>query len=152
MVSSGNISVWIFQSNPKRFNAIDALSDGRLQHKMHWLVTRYQKQIKQGHLGLIWNCGKDAGIYALARVESDPQYAFNFPEEEQYWLERPKEPGACRVELAITRSFPDRPILKQQLSVVEGLQGLSILNYFQATNFPVTDEEWRLISDLIDKV
>lgn len=57
--------VWIFQTNPNRYDILNALSD-LSYNKETWLVNQYQNEIKQGDIALIWMSGnKDGGIYAV---------------------------------------------------------------------------------------
>jgi len=52
-VDSGQSRVWIFQANPDRFDVLKAVSCEELEEDV-WLVTRYQKQIHAGDVGLRW--------------------------------------------------------------------------------------------------
>ena len=64
--------VWIFQADPNRYNVISALSDPALG-SLCWQVNQYKNLIKQGDVALIWMSGKEAGVYAVAGVTSDPE-------------------------------------------------------------------------------
>lgn len=149
-MSKSSNSVWIFQANPQKYDVVGALSDQRM-HKLRWLVNQHKSDIKQGHLVLIWMSGNDeeAGIYALARVESDPANLPELPEGRTYWVTEGMDKDALRVDLSILRSFINRPIVRKDLKTVQGLQKLSIFRNAQGTNFDVKDEEWQLISDFI---
>jgi len=43
----------------------------------------------------------------------------------------------------------NRPVFRSELKEISGLENLSILKQPQGTNFPVTDEEWKIISSLM---
>jgi len=43
----------------------------------------------------------------------------------------------------------NRPLFRSELKEVSGLKNLSILKRPQETNFPVTDQEWKIISSLM---
>jgi len=73
MINDDDISVWIFQGNPQRYDVLNALSDNEIGNNIHWLVNQHRKKIKKGHLGLIWMSGSDAGIYAITRINNDPK-------------------------------------------------------------------------------
>lgn len=150
-VSKSSNSVWIFQANPQRYDVIGALSDQRLSNKLRWLVNQRKDDIKRGHIALIWMSGDDdeAGIYALARVESDPAKMPELPEGKAYWLDEGRGREVLRVDLSILKSFVNKPIVRRKLKTIPGLQNLSIFQNAQGTNFGVRDEEWLLISDLI---
>ena len=145
---ASDISIWIFQANPRKFDILNALSDKNLGNRIHWLVNQYRKKIKKGHLGLIWMSGAEAGIYALARIETNPSLMKEFPAEKRYWLEPIDKEEKIRVEMTILRKFINRPILKKKLLSIPGLENLSIIRRPQGTNFPVTDKEWKIISQL----
>jgi EVE domain len=140
------ISVWLFQANPDRYDILNALSDGEIGNSMHWLVNQHKTKIRKGHLGLIWMSGIEAGIYALTRIESDPAIMEELPPERKYWSDTAEKETAMRVSMTVVRRFTNRPILKSTLIGLPGLQGLSILRQLQGTNFPVTDSEWRIIA------
>lgn len=139
-------TVWIFQGDPKRYD----FSKGLLENKIHWLVNQHKDSIKKGHYGLIWMSGKQAGIYALAKIESDPQLIEEFEYEKKYWFNpEEEEEKAVRVELTIFKRFLDKPILRETIMKTSGLGALSILRAPQRTNFPVTDAEWEIISKML---
>ncbi len=142
------ISIWIFQANPRRYDILNALSDEEVGNTIHWLVNQHRKKIKKGHLALLWLSGKEAGIYAIARIETNPTFMKENPAEKRYWLGDPKE-EAVRVRLTIIRKMINYPIMKKDLINLKGLENLSIFRYSQGTNFPVNDHEWNLISNLL---
>jgi hypothetical protein len=148
-IDSNETSVWIFQANPQRYDILNSLSDIEIGNSIHWLVNQHRKKIKAGHLGLIWMSGSEAGIYALARVESNPAIMKEFPAEKKYWTDSTEKEEAMRVKMTIMRRFTNNPILKRKLIETEGLNKLSILRQFQGTNFPVRNKEWQIISQLI---
>jgi hypothetical protein len=145
-LENDEISVWLFQANPQRYDILNSLSDIEIGNSIHWLVNQHRKEIKAGHLGLIWMSGSEAGIYALARVESNPAIMKEFPAETKYWTDSTEKEEAMRVQMSIMRRFTNSPILKSKLIETEGLKRLSILRQFQGTNFPVKNKEWQIIS------
>lgn len=150
-IKSQSRHVWIFQANPQRFDILNALADNRLDEDV-WLVNQRKNETKNGDIGLIWMSGKEAGIYAIVDIVSDPEFLIDSPISSQYWIsEEDKQQSKLRVKYRYKLKFPDRPIYKQELKNIHELSHLSILNYFQGTNFPVSDEEWRIISVLVEK-
>lgn len=143
-----DISVWIFQANPQKYDILNALSDRNLGNRIHWTVNQYRRKIKKGHLGLIWMSGPDAGIYAITRIETNPSLMKEFSAEKKYWLDSIENEEEIRVEMTILRKFVNNPILKTKLLSISGLENLSIIKRPQGTNFPVTNREWRIISQL----
>lgn len=145
-----DVSVWIFQGNPEIYDVANALSDAGIGNCIHWSVNQHRSRIRKGHIGLVWISGREAGIYVMTRIETDPAPMRESPEEMKYWLEQPKEADsvALRVEMTILRRFVNKPILKSRLREIPGLKGLSILRNSQGTNFPVRNSEWRMITQL----
>jgi hypothetical protein len=141
-------TVWIFQGNPDRYDVLNALSDKEIGNSIHWLVNQHKQKIKKGHIALIWMSGKEAGIYAIARIDSDPRLIPEFSAERKYWIGTNENEVANRVRLTIIRRLINNPILKEKLLKISGLSQLSILRQFQGTNFPVKDSEWQIISQL----
>jgi hypothetical protein len=144
-----DVSVWIFQGNPQRYDVLNALSDTEIGNTIHWLVNQHKAKIKQGHLGIIWMSGSDSGIYALTRIECDPRVCEEFPAERKYWSDSTEKQTALRVQMTVIKRFVNNPILKVNLLKSDGLQNLSIFRQFQGTNFPVKNEEWRIISKFL---
>jgi hypothetical protein len=64
--------VWIFQANPQRYDILNALVDDELKDDIHWSVNQHKNDIKKGHLGIIWLSGKEAGIYVITEILTDP--------------------------------------------------------------------------------
>lgn len=143
------ISVWVFQGNPHRYDILNALSDKEIGNTIHWLVNQNKNRIHKGHMALLWMSGKEAGIYALARIECEPHPMRERNAEKKYWLEAGENDVATRVRLAILKRLVNKPVLKKEILKLPELSRLSILRQFQGTNFPVRDSEWRLISQLI---
>lgn len=142
-------SVWIFQGNPERYDILNALSDKEIGNYIHWTVNQHKQKIKKGHLALIWMSGKESGIYAIARIETDPMQLSETPAERKYWLGNEENEVALRVKLVIIRRLINNPIRKDTLLKIPELSTLSILRQFQGTNFPVKDKEWNIINQLI---
>ena len=143
-------NIWIFQANPERWDFINALLDPALD-ETSWTVNQHQKEIRQGDIALIWMSGKEAGIYAVAEVISNPIFMIDTPEEEKYWL-REEDKGKSRlgVKIKIIKKLINNPILREELKNIEELRGLSILKFSQGTNFPVTQSEFSVINQKIE--
>ena len=143
-------SVWIFQTNPARYDSLNAFSDPLVGDVIHWLVQQHRNKIKKGHTGLIWLSGKEAGIYGVTELIFDPAMMMKPPEEDRYWLEREdRNIQKLRVKMKITKKLLNRPLFRNQLLQTDGLKSLSILRFSQGTNFPVRKAEWEIISKLV---
>jgi len=144
-----DISVWIFQGNPNRYDILNALGDKEIGNTIHWLVKQNKNRIHKGHIVLLWMSGKESGIYALARIECEPSLMQERKEEKKYWLGDEENDIENRVRLSLLKRLVNKPILKEELLKLPELSKLSILRQCQGTNFAVRDSEWRLISKLI---
>lgn len=144
------VNVWMFQANPNRFDIFNALSDPEVQ-KHCWQVNQNINKIKKGDIALIWMSGKEAGIYAVAEIASDPSIMGEPPTEEKYWLSNEdKRVQRLRVELINKTVLINSPVYRHELKAIEALKNLSILRVAQGTNFPVSTAEWYVIKELID--
>lgn len=147
-----DVNVWIFQANPQIYDILNALSDENIGDKIHWTVNQHKNKIKQGHLGLIWMSGKESGIYAIARIESNPMSALEYEAEIKYWHDTNKgTESRLRVKMTILKRLLNNPVFRDELKNKPELSQLSILRYFQGTNFPVSGKEWEVISKLIEE-
>jgi len=143
-------NIWIFQANPNRYNIITALSDDEIGVNMHWLVNQYKENIKEGHIGLIWLSGKEAGIYAITEIVSNPDFLEEPEAEKKYWVdEKDKQGKKFRVKMNIIKNLLAHPVMKENIINTTGLQNLSIIKNPRGTNFPVTPNEWHLIKKLV---
>ena len=143
--------IWIFQANPQRYDIINALADDEVGNEIHWLVNQHKTEIKKGHLGIIWLSGKESGIYVITEILSDPQIIKEPESEKKYWADSSdKQDDKLRVKMKIIQNLLKNPISKETIKKTEGLEYLSILRYFQGTNFPVKLDEWSIISKLIE--
>jgi predicted RNA-binding protein with PUA-like domain len=150
--SSGKPRVWIFQANPERYDLLNCLADRELIDDV-WMVNRYKNQIHAGDVGLIWMSGKDAGIYAVADITSDPDLLVESPLSARCWVsEEDKSQERLRVEVKYKLKLVFDPIRREELKNIPELKNMAILGPFpQGTNFPVTNEEWTVILELLKK-
>jgi EVE domain/Endonuclease NucS C-terminal domain len=146
--SAGNI--WIFQANPQRYDIMNALADDEIGDSIHWLVNQHKTKISKGHIGMIWLSGKEAGIYAITEILTDPELMLEPEPEKKYWTDASdKEGEKTRVKMKIIKSLLHSPLTKETILKTAGLQGMRILRQPQGTNFRVTTEEWEIIKTMI---
>ena len=100
-----DISVWIFQGNPSQYDILNALDDQQIGNTISWLVKQNKSKIHKGHLVLLWMSGKEAGIYALARVECEPEMMQDTEAELKYWLYDYENKSENRVKLSILKKW-----------------------------------------------
>ena len=148
-IHSGKSNVWIFQANPKRYDILNAVDDSNIGDN-HWLVNQCKNYISKGDLCLIWMSGKDGGIYAVGEITSNPEYLIDSEAESKYWFsDDDKEKKKLRVKFIYKTKLANNPLSRDEIKNVPELKNLSIFKQPQGTNFPVTDEEWELLSKLI---
>lgn len=63
--------------------------------------------------------------------------------------EEDKNQVRLRVKLKYTLKLLNNPILKEELKNINELRDISIFRQPQGTNFPVTQNEWQVISKMI---
>jgi len=145
--------VWIFQANPQRYDIMNALADNEVtSNEVHWEINQHKSEIFKGHTALIWLSGKEAGIYAIAEILTDPEVMAENRAEKKYWIDIADQVGErLRVKMKILRNLLQNPITKEAIKNITGLRGLSILKQPRGTNFPVRVEEWNLIMRIIEK-
>lgn len=143
-------NIWIFQANPQRYDIINALADDEIGDSIHWLVNQHKSDIRKGHIGMIWLSGKEAGIYAITEILTDPTLMLEPEPEKKYWVDASgKEGKRTRVKMKIVKNLLYSPLTKETILKTDGLQGMKILRQPQGTNFQVTKEEWDIIKSII---
>ncbi|MBU3748851.1 MAG: EVE domain-containing protein [Mycobacterium sp.] len=142
----GARKVWIFQANPKHFDLVAYLDapSTELGAVDSWSVRRYEDQIRDGDIVLLWSAGKSAGIYGVGTIVGS---TYDRPRQE--W-ESDDAPDIGRaIDYRLDRAFVDRPILRSDLLQDPVLKGLSIIRQPNGTNFPVTPEQWAALQPLL---
>lgn len=147
---TGQRKVWIFQANPQRYDVLNALADEKLTDDV-WLVSRYQNEIREGDIGLIWMSGKEAGIYALVGVTSNPQMMYDSEQSTKYWLDQSDQKQMrLRVGIQYIQKFLNNPVFKYILQSDPTLLDMEIFRRPIGTNFRVTRDEWEAIFPLLN--
>jgi len=132
---------------------MNALADEEIGSVMHWGVNQHKNSIAKGNIGMIWLSGREAGIYAIAEIITNPQIMKEPDAERKYWTDSvDKEGERLRVKMKIIRNMLNKPLTKETILNTDGLQNLSILRQpWAGTNFKVTVDEWNRIKELIEK-
>ena len=127
------------------------MADSKID-KSVWLVSRYKNRIKKGDIGLIWMAGKDAGIYAVVDITSDPIVIKASKQSDKYWVnEEDRGKKILRVRYKYKIKYFNNYISREELKNIPSLANLSIFRQPQATNFEVKNKEWLLILNLIKR-
>jgi len=139
-------TVWIFQVNPKKYDIISALNDGALNS---WRISQHRYRIKKGHLALIWMSGKQSGIYGIARIDSDPELKKISFKDNKYAIDMKGDVEALAVDISLIRNLKDKPLLKKDMVNLDEMKNLSVIQMPRATNYPVTDAQWKVIARML---
>jgi len=139
--------VWIFQSNPKYYRILEALQE---LEEIVFSVSRYRNEIRKGDRALLWVSGKYAGIYAIGYVRDHIREGISPEEDTKFWVDsEAEEEPKPRAPIRLEKRFLGNPILRQKIKELPELTQLDILRQPNATNFRVTDEQWKAIKSLL---
>ena len=138
---------WIFQSNPKFFDLIKALTE---LPEFTWLVKRHGDAMHIGDTVYLWESGPEAGIAAVGTIKTAPKSELEAEASKKFSKGENKFDGEqLRVWLTIDRVLPDR-ITRTALLKHPQLRSLTILSAPEGTNFPVSPEEAEALKILLD--
>lgn len=146
-------NAWLFNCNPKRFDA-----EGALRAKVlgGWSVQNHKRLIKPGDTGYFWICGEDASLLGSATIADRPSNR-TWKGDEKYVIDK----KAFKVQyfgvgFIDIRIFP-KPIKKSVLAkYAKQKEYLALRNFFPVkikrlrnTNYAITKEEWSALERLI---
>lgn len=138
------MNYWIFKCNPQKYELDARLADP--EPRTTWLVSRYRDEIRQGDIAFIWQTGKERGLRAALRIETDPAEMVEFSHEQKY-LPEPDTRLQVRIVGTYILRFP--VILGKTLKAIEELHGMSVFHGFnQATNYRLTQVEGECLKRL----
>ncbi len=136
---------WIFQANPDYYNLPAALKENVIRS---WKVNQFKKEIKEGDKLILWMSGQNAGIYALATIDSSVQKLIEHPDELRYYkAETLFDNETERVEISIDYNLVSNPVLKKDIITHPILQYLT--HGRQGTNFKANENQYNAILKLI---
>lgn len=135
---------WLFQTNPRIFRLKEALQAEVVQS---FAVKAHQQKIKPKDKVILWQSGKQAGVYALANVASEVNFFQIDRAESAYFQVIPER--TKRVQLQIEYNLWNRPITK------ELIPNTAIFKDFNAgrpgTNFHATQNQYEAIIEIIQQ-
>lgn len=126
---------WVFQSNPTEDNFSDALKQNKL---LNFNIRNHKDKIEIGDKVIVWLTGKNAGCYALAKVNTMPSYSESTTSLE---AAQSSDSKISKVKIKITHNFTDNPITKDFLDDEPDLEGLNV--GIQGSNFIATKEQYE---------
>lgn len=143
---------WIFQFNPDKFRWFDWIKEKKEAEQ--WLVTRHELDIRKGDKVAIWASGRDAGIYALSEVITDPKDEPLNKEEEKYFKEKSYKIRFLQyknVWIKYIKIFIEKTLTRKECIEDPILKNMEILKQIQTTNVKLRQKEWNRIIELLER-
>jgi hypothetical protein len=149
------MAYWIFQCNPNAYEYDTALTGNLLEE---WNVKQHKNDIHKDDKAVIWFTGKTAGVYAIAKVTSNPTQKANISSDNHLFNEdnetgkrlKEEDKTGYRVTIDIVYDLRHRPILKERIKNTNGLQGFKAgRSGGFGTNLTSTEAEYNVILSLI---
>ncbi|MGL2963865.1 AAA family ATPase [Flavobacterium sp. RSB2_4_14] len=137
IVDNEDENYWVFQGNPKIYNAVNALNANAVKT---WTVSAHRDKIKKGDKIILWLTGSQAGCYALGSVASEVTMMKEEDVEMRYYLTPEDSIEAYRVKIIIEHQFVDSPILWEMIKEDDVFKDFKGSN--QGTNFTATKEQY----------
>jgi MoxR-like ATPase len=136
---------WLFQARPDIWDLAAKLKDRSVGDHEDWLVTDFRNQMEPGQPVVLWQAGKDAGIYAIGELTS-------LPFERPTAVFRPDRDKRGPTEWVVHFKYTHilaQPILKATLLAHPIFKDLSVIRFPPGTNFKVTREQWEALKELL---
>ena len=146
---------WIFQCKTSAYEYDEAIIEDVLKE---WNVKQHKKDIRKNDGVVIWFTGKNAGINAIAKVISDPEFKIGISSDNHLFNEKDKtgkrlkeeDKTGLRVTIDIIRDLRKTPISKDTLRNTKGLENFKAgTQGSYGTNLPLGDKEYNIILGLI---
>jgi len=145
MATKATPNYWLFQTNPGIFRLQDAL---RAEVVETFAVKAHQQRMQPGDRVILWQTGKEAGVYALAKIVSEVS-AFTFTDAEKAFFKKQAE-AEDRVKIQVDYNLWNKPVTK------ELLPDNSVFDAFYAglpgTTFQATEAQYQTIVNLIEQL
>jgi hypothetical protein len=143
--NSINTNYWIFQGNPKKYNAVAAINADAVKS---WTVSAHRDKIKKGDKFILWLTGADDGCYALGTVASEVTQMKEEDIEMGYYTIPEDSIEAYRVKIVIDHNLTDTPILRDMITedaVFKDFKGGN-----QGTNFTATKAQYEAMLGFVN--
>ncbi|MGC1830412.1 MAG: EVE domain-containing protein [Candidatus Acidiferrales bacterium] len=124
---------WLFQATPDEYKLVEKVP-AHLAKGDFWLAKQHRDKLRAGDKVILWQSGKEAGIYAFGSVAGKPYMKQN------KW----------RVDIQYNPLLR-QPVFKRDLKKHPLLSNLSVLKMPRGTTFPVRETEWQALDELISK-
>ncbi|MEZ5044327.1 MAG: AAA family ATPase [Saprospiraceae bacterium] len=133
---------WLFQSNPKTLQLVEALRANAL---FSFPIKAHKDKIRKGDKVILWQTGKNAGVYALATVLSNPIKQTPAAAESAFFEE--DDPETLRVALKIESNLWNKPILSTTIADYPALEGFHA--GLPGTNYQSTAAQYAAIEEIL---
>jgi hypothetical protein len=141
------MNYWIFQVNSEAFLVDQFLHS--LEKGIWWRVTRFKNEINKGDFVFFWQSGTHRGIRAVWKIDTGPRILPAEVHPSEFWVKPDREMNKIGL-FADCRVLQHFPVIEENILTREpGLRDLSILKFRNATNYPVTYSESKLIRAII---
>jgi 5-methylcytosine-specific restriction protein B len=131
------INYWIFQGNPKIYDAVTALQNHSVKT---WTVTSHKDKIKKGDKFILWLTGVNPGCYAIGTVASKVTLMKEEDIEMGYYLSPTTQIDNTRVRIEIDYYLEKSPVLWEVVKDEEVFSDFKGSN--QGTNFTATKAQY----------
>jgi hypothetical protein len=136
---------WIFQVNPKTFDAVNALKNEALTS---FSVVSHKNRIEKGDKVILWQCGKNTGCFALCEVASEVSNFEPAANELPYFLDKSVlKDQDSRVLLTIEYNLWNKPITSEML-YSKAFEQFNI--GLPGTNFQATESQYKTLISIIE--
>lgn len=143
MVETQDRAYWLFQAHSKKLQLVNALRANALHS---FSVKAHKDKIRGGDKVILWQTGKNSGVYGLATVRSSPQQIELHEEEKAYWVE---SSPSSRVQLKVDYNLWNRPI------DAKTIKELPAFEHFNAglsgTNYSATEEQYTVLEGMLQE-
>ncbi|MFZ1752369.1 MAG: EVE domain-containing protein [Caldilineaceae bacterium] len=146
-IEEGLESIWLFQANPRYYDLATELQAINVGDSDSWVVTRYREEMQPGDIVLIWQSGRQAGLYAIGQLTDEPEPVEERASEQEI-ADRPYLAADWRVTFRYTQLL-EQPLLRSSLKNHPILGTMQVIQSPQASNFRVSAAEWAAIRSLL---
>lgn len=138
---------WIFQANPSVWDVRQAVADFTATD---FSILQHATEVKGGDMAFMWESGPSGGLVGLAEVLEDPVARVHRPDAHQVAESHSLQGPHPRADIRVLRAV-DPPIARAELKSDPRLGNMLLFRQAQGTNFPLTEEEARVLKQLVDE-
>jgi len=141
------MNYWIFQVNPKTFDVVNALKEEALAS---FSVISHKNKIEKGDKVILWQCGKNAGCYALCEVHSEVSDFRPLASEISYFFDKEiLGKLSSRVHLKVVYNLWNKPITSEML-YSKAFERFNV--GLPGTNFQATESQYKTLVSITEQL